>query len=115
VYGATRKHVEAIAAALSDHGIRALHYHAGMNPREGAWVQEAFLTDGEEVIVTTNAFGMGVDKANVRFVFHYDISPTVDAYYQESGCRRSAHNVLIGPPGRASLYWPGGSPPSCRR
>jgi ATP-dependent DNA helicase RecQ len=85
VYVATRKHAEVIADALSDHGMKALHYHAGMNPRERARVQEAFLTDEEEVIVATNAFGMGIDKANVRFVFHYDIPPTIDAYYQEVG------------------------------
>jgi ATP-dependent DNA helicase RecQ len=85
VYVATRKHAEAIADALGDHGIQAVHYHAGMNPRERSRVQDAFLTDEEEVIVATNAFGMGIDKANVRFVFHYDISPTIDAYYQEIG------------------------------
>ncbi|HEX2277076.1 MAG TPA: ATP-dependent DNA helicase RecQ, partial [Candidatus Tectomicrobia bacterium] len=85
VYVATRQHAEAVADALSDRGMKALHYHAGMNPRERARVQEAFLTDEEEVIVATNAFGMGIDKANVRFVFHYDIPPTIDAYYQEVG------------------------------
>jgi ATP-dependent DNA helicase RecQ len=85
VYVATRKHAEAVAEALGDHGMKSVYYHAGMNPRERAQVQEAFLTDAEEVIVATNAFGMGIDKANVRFVFHYDIPPTVDAYYQEVG------------------------------
>jgi superfamily II DNA helicase RecQ len=83
--GIVRTHAEDIAEAIGDHGIKAVHYHAGMPPRERECVQEAFLTDAEEIIVATNAFGMGIDKANVRFVFHYAISPSIDACYQEVG------------------------------
>jgi ATP-dependent DNA helicase RecQ len=100
VYVATRKHAEEIAEALGDHGLKAVHYHAGMPPREREHMQEAFLTDAEEVIVATNAFGMGIDKANVRFVFHYDIPPSIDAYYQEVG--RAGRN---GQPARAILFY----------
>ncbi len=85
VYAATRKHAEEIAAALSERGVTSDFYHAGLAARERDRVQTAFMEDEVEVIVATIAFGMGVDKPNVRFVFHYDISDSVDAYYQEIG------------------------------
>jgi len=85
VYAATRKHAENIAETLRGHGIKAAFYHAGMHPYEREEVQERFMTDQIEVIVATTAFGMGIDKPNVRFVFHYDISDSVDSYYQEIG------------------------------
>lgn len=85
IYTATRKHAEEIAAELCERGIKAVAYHAGMKATEREQVQEAFMSDQEEVIVATTAFGMGIDKANVRFVFHYDISDSIDAYYQEIG------------------------------
>jgi ATP-dependent DNA helicase RecQ len=85
IYVATRKHAEELAEALSGYGVKAVFYHAGMSAGERERVQEAFLSDEEEVIVATAAFGMGIDKANVRFVFHYDISSSIDAYYQEIG------------------------------
>ncbi|WP_414590031.1 RecQ family ATP-dependent DNA helicase [Scytonema sp. PCC 10023] len=85
VYAATRKHTEKIAEALCKKGIKAVHYHAGMKASEREQVQAAFMADEAEVIVATTAFGMGVDKSNVRFVFHYDISDSIDSYYQEIG------------------------------
>ena len=85
VYAATRKHAEEIAQALRRQHIQAAFYHAGMRPAEREQVQEQFMGDEIEVIVATTAFGMGIDKPNVRFVFHYDISESVDSYYQEIG------------------------------
>lgn len=85
VYVATRKHAEEIAGALNDRNVKAIFYHAGMKSRDRMHAQEAFMDDAVEVIVATAAFGMGIDKPNVRFVFHYDISESVDSYYQEIG------------------------------
>jgi ATP-dependent DNA helicase RecQ len=85
IYAATRKRTEEIAEALCQKGIQAVHYHAGMKASEREQVQAAFMADEAEVIVATTAFGMGVDKPNVRFVFHYDISDSIDSYYQEIG------------------------------
>src|SRR5579885_3224876 len=85
VYVATRKHAEEIATGLQERGVKAAFYHAGMRAKEREQVQNAFMQDELEVIVATTAFGMGVNKENVRFVFHYDISDSVDSYYQEIG------------------------------
>jgi ATP-dependent DNA helicase RecQ len=85
IYTGTRKHAEEVAAALQDLGMKATHYHAGMKSKEREQVQEQFMRDAVGIIVATTAFGMGIDKANVRFVFHYDISDSVDSYYQEIG------------------------------
>jgi ATP-dependent DNA helicase RecQ len=85
IYAATRKRTEEIAEALLEGGLKAVFYHGGMRAGERERVQEAFMNDEAEIIVGTTAFGMGVDKANVRFVFHYDISDSVDSYYQEIG------------------------------
>lgn len=85
IYAATRKRTEEIAEILSQKGIQAVHYHAGMKAAEREQVQTAFMTSEVEVIVATTAFGMGVDKSNVRFVYHYDISDSIDSYYQEIG------------------------------
>ena len=85
VYVATKKHAEEIDAALQEQGIRSTHYHAGLGKARRNETQEAFMNDEVEVMVATIAFGMGVDKSNVRFVFHYDVSDSVDAYYQEIG------------------------------
>jgi ATP-dependent DNA helicase RecQ len=85
VYVATRKKSEEVAEALADKGVKAIFYHAGMKAKEREDAQTAFMNDEVEVIVATTAFGMGVDKPNVRFVFHYDISDSVDSYYQEIG------------------------------
>ncbi|MBV9710226.1 MAG: RecQ family zinc-binding domain-containing protein, partial [Ktedonobacteraceae bacterium] len=85
VYTATRKHAEEIAEALEERSIKATFYHAGMKTSERESAQTRFMNDEIEVIVATVAFGMGIDKPNVRFVFHYDISDSLDSYYQEIG------------------------------
>jgi ATP-dependent DNA helicase RecQ len=100
VYVATRKRADEIAADLRDAGVEAVAYHAGLRSAERAKTQEAFMDDRLDVIVATTAFGMGVDKANVRFVFHYEISESVDSLYQELG--RSGRDGL---PARAQLFY----------
>lgn len=85
VYVATRKRAEEIANLLSEKSINAIFYHAGMKAKDREEAQAAFMKDEVEVLVATTAFGMGVDKPNVRFVFHYEISDCVDSYYQEIG------------------------------
>jgi ATP-dependent DNA helicase RecQ len=100
VYAATRKHAEALAVELGGHGVRAVAYHAGLRRAARDAIQSAFMDDDADVIVATSAFGMGVDKANVRFVFHYDASDSLDAYYQEIG--RAGRD---GEPARATLFY----------
>ncbi len=85
VYCLSRKKTEETAAFLRAEGIRALAYHAGMDDRDRANHQGAFMTEPGTVIVATIAFGMGIDKPDVRFVFHMDLPGTMEAYYQEIG------------------------------
>jgi ATP-dependent DNA helicase RecQ len=85
VYCTSRKETEATAAALSDRGHRALPYHAGLEDHERRNNQEAFLREDVDVIVATVAFGMGIDKSNVRFVVHAGMPKSLEAYQQESG------------------------------
>jgi RecQ family ATP-dependent DNA helicase len=85
VYCGTRKDTDEVAAALREAGQRALPYHAGMEAGRRTSVQNRFMTGDAEVIVATNAFGMGVDKSNVRSVWHMAIPTSVEAYYQEAG------------------------------
>jgi ATP-dependent DNA helicase RecQ len=85
VYCLSRKSVDRMAAFLSKHGIRALPYHAGMSDEERASNQEAFQNDDADVIVATIAFGMGIDKSNVRYVIHRDMPKDVESWYQEIG------------------------------
>jgi len=85
VYAATRKVTEQLAELLKNEGINAIAYHAGMKPKEREQAQDAFMNDHADVIVATTAFGMVVNKHNVRFVFHYNISDSIDSYYQEIG------------------------------
>ncbi|MDX8397526.1 MAG: DNA helicase RecQ [Mariprofundaceae bacterium] len=85
IYCLSRKRVEDMAVNLQRHGIRAAAYHAGMPGRSRERVQDDFLRDRVKVIVATIAFGMGVDKPNVRFVIHHDIPKSIESYYQETG------------------------------
>ncbi|MDX8387176.1 MAG: DNA helicase RecQ [Ghiorsea sp.] len=85
IYCLSRKRVEEMAVNLQRHGIRASAYHAGMPGRTREKVQDDFLRDRVKVIVATIAFGMGVDKPNVRFVIHHDLPKSMESYYQETG------------------------------
>ncbi len=85
VYCATRKNVEKVCAFLEDMGIDATRYHAGLSPDERRRNQEDFLYDVKPVMVATNAFGMGIDKSNVRYVIHYNMPQSLENYYQEAG------------------------------
>ena len=85
VYCLSRKSVEGTAEFLSSHGIRARAYHAGLPPEERETAQEAFRRDDADVVVATIAFGMGIDKSNVRFVIHRDLPKSLEGYYQEIG------------------------------
>src|SRR3954463_14506949 len=85
VYAATRKRTEELAAALGERGVSACAYHAGLKKSERETAQERFMDSDLDVIVATTAFGMGVDKADVRFVFHAEVPESVDAHYQEVG------------------------------
>src|SRR3954453_1774201 len=85
VYTATRKDAESYAVALSELGLRAASYHAGMPARARDGVHQRFLDDQLDIVVATTAFGMGIDKPNVRFVIHADVPESLDAYYQEIG------------------------------
>lgn len=85
VYALSRKRVEEVAARLRAEGIAADPYHAGLADGERERVQEAFQRDDLQVVVATVAFGMGIDKPNVRFVVHYDLPKNIESYYQETG------------------------------
>ena len=85
IYCLSRKKVEEIAEALTVNGIKALPYHAGMDASQRASHQDRFLMEDVDVIVATIAFGMGIDKPDVRFVIHHDIPKSLESYYQETG------------------------------
>jgi ATP-dependent DNA helicase RecQ len=98
VYCGTRKHTAEVTALLVERGLRAVGYHAGMTPDARRASQEAFMDGHAEVVVATNAFGMGIDKADVRTVVHWAVPTSLEAYYQEAG--RGGRDGL---PGRAVL------------
>ena len=100
IYVATRKGTEELAAALQGRGVAAVAYHAGLKLAEREAVQGAFMRDEAAVVVATIAFGMGIDKPNVHFVFHHDISDALDSYYQEIG--RAGRD---GEPAEAVLFY----------
>ena len=85
IYCLSRKKVEELAQVLSINGIKALPYHAGLDAKTRAENQDRFLMEDIQVIVATIAFGMGIDKPDVRFVIHYDIPKSIEGYYQETG------------------------------
>jgi ATP-dependent DNA helicase RecQ len=85
VYVATRRVAEDVAEALRRRGVDAAAYHAGMRAAHRRATHDAFTDDGVRVVVATTAFGMGIDKPDVRFVFHHDVADSLDAYYQEIG------------------------------
>ena len=85
VYCASRKTTDSLAKKLSADGIKAKPYHAGLESKERATHQELFLRDDARVITATIAFGMGINKPNVRFVVHYDLPKNIESYYQETG------------------------------
>ncbi|MFZ7101756.1 MAG: DNA helicase RecQ [Peptococcaceae bacterium] len=85
IYAATRKEVESIYRDLKQAGFNPARYHAGLSTEERKEQQEAFLFDDNSIMVATNAFGMGIDKSNVRFVIHYNLPKNMEAYYQEAG------------------------------
>lgn len=85
IYALSRKSTEELAAMLCEAGFVAAHYHAGMDALSRNKIQEAFKRDEIKIIVATIAFGMGIDKPNVRYVVHYDIPKSMEGYYQETG------------------------------
>ncbi len=85
VYASTRRAVEEIGSFLQERGVEALIYHAGLRDAERKRTQEAFMQGQSRLIVATNAFGMGVDKPDVRYVLHFNMPRTMEAYYQEAG------------------------------
>ncbi|MFH1744692.1 MAG: ATP-dependent DNA helicase RecQ [bacterium] len=85
IYIGTRKRADDLLQFLLDNGIEAAVYHAGLDQSDRKWVQDNFMSGKVKVIIATNAFGLGIDKSNIRFVVHYDMPGTVEAYYQEAG------------------------------
>ncbi|KFI94017.1 ATP-dependent DNA helicase RecQ [Bifidobacterium saguini DSM 23967] len=100
IYCATRKTTEEIARTLNDMGHTAVAYHGGMAADVRERAQRDFITDKVPVVVATNAFGMGIDKSDVRFVIHYNMPESIEAYYQEAG--RAGRD---GEPSRCTLLW----------
>lgn len=109
VYCSTRKQVEQVEEALLAAGVGATRYHAGLTPAERSANQRAFVADDAPVMVATNAFGMGIDKSNVRYVIHHNMPGSLEAYYQEAG--RAGRD---GEPADCLLLWNDGDIATCR-
>jgi ATP-dependent DNA helicase RecQ len=103
IYCLSRKRVDELAASLTSDGIRALPYHAGLDADERRRNQDSFIRDDAQVIVATIAFGMGINKPDVRWVVHHDLPRTLESYYQESG--RAGRD---GDPAQCLLYFGAG-------
>ncbi|MEL7491356.1 MAG: DNA helicase RecQ [Pseudomonadota bacterium] len=110
IYCLSRKETEEIAALLRDHGLRAVAYHAGLAPEERTERLNDFLTEPDLIVAATVAFGMGIDKPDIRFVFHYALPASIEAYYQEIG--RAGRD---GAPARAVMLYGGGDAGRRRR
>lgn len=108
VYATTRKKVDQLAQMLRDEGVRAVAYHAGMSDDERTWSQQAFVNDDAQVMVATNAFGMGIDKSNVRYVINCGLPLSLEEYYQEAG--RAGRD---GEPAECYLLWSRGDIRTC--
>ena len=109
VYCSTRKDVEKVHEALLDAGVKAVRYHAGLSVRERTDSQQAFVVDDAPVMLATNAFGMAIDKSNVRYVIHHNMPGSLEAYYQEAG--RAGRD---GEPSECLLLWNDGDIGTCR-
>lgn len=85
IYVGTRSKADEILERLLERNVKAVVYHAGMDPESREWVQNSFMKGEAQVVVATNAFGLGINKKDIRFVIHFDLPGTVEAYYQEAG------------------------------
>ncbi len=109
IYCSTRKGVEELATWLAGQGISVARYHAGMDVADRSKSQQRFIDDDALVMVATNAFGMGIDKSNVRYVVHCNMPKSIEAYYQEAG--RAGRD---GEPSECLLLWSDGDVHTCR-